>query len=78
MYDNARANRDAVDLEEVLDWLDTIEGRYREHGADKALETLREFRSSLDGKRPSRVRVAASVDSYRVSWLQRVERILAR
>ena len=63
---------------EIRYWLDTIEGRYREHGADEALETLREFRSSLDGKRSSRVKAAASVDSYRASWLQRVERILAR
>jgi hypothetical protein len=78
MHDPARSGEEAVDLREVIYWLDLIEGRYRERGAEEALATLRELRANLGNERVRQPKGPSSVEAFRAAWLQRVERILTR
>ena len=68
----------AVELQEVLDWMEAVEERYRNEGPDEAIALLREFRKSLGaGGRRSAGRVPDAAE-WRASWLRRVARLLSR
>jgi hypothetical protein len=66
----------SVGTREVLDWIDAVERRYRDHGPEEAIAMLREFRDSLGRRGP--VGTRPDVASCQASWLRRVEAILSR
>ena len=78
MRNPARSGDEAIDLHEVIDWLDLIEGRYRESGAEEAFATLRELRAKLGSRRNRPAKDPSSVEAFRAAWLRRVEQILTR